>query len=106
MIRLADRQGILKRPSLGKIQQWALMWLVVEEERLRIEEKDTDAQFQLWVIDPDRWKKVYHQIDDEDQAHAVEVFPDELAKLDHYLKTLNDPREVQNKDLGTKVPGQ
>ena len=58
-VRLAHEQGLLSRPSLNPIQQWALQYWVYLDRRTGLDDKQTELEHQCFNLFPERWGQLY-----------------------------------------------
>lgn len=100
MIRLAERQGLLRGLNINFLQQWALAWLIIEEKNEKARLRDSDQEYMLWLKNPLLWKEIYgNDAMPDDEKNVATIYSDELGALDKFLHGLDKKKTVKNKDL-------
>jgi hypothetical protein len=90
-IRLAHRQGLLSQGGeSSRLQQWALAWLIREEdnEKIRLINDDRENLFKtiLLAMKPDVYNQVFGKNEIEDTDVGEDFSPDDLSDVDAFLK--------------------
>jgi hypothetical protein len=106
---MAYAQGILTRPSLNDVQDWALRYFLEMERRTFIEDKEVELDRQLLNVNPEAWKKVKEA--EELQKQLEEEQPVQNARdLDRWVANLGNTKTMSAANVSNepfwKVAGE
>jgi hypothetical protein len=91
-IRLAHEQGLLSRPSLNVIQQWALHYWFSMSRRIYIEDADRALEAHVSMMWPERWQQLFGGSKAGDMGQAfggeAETPVTDAADLDRWFEGL------------------
>jgi hypothetical protein len=94
LIRLADRQGVLRGPKLSQFQRWCLGYLIAEERSERFNEVFELEKFFWAIIDRPGYEAAFVRTDDDLGAGESHISPEDFADIDQWLRTLDRPRTI------------
>lgn len=97
MIYLAERQGILRKASLHKVQQWALAWLIVHEKNQENVNRFEQDKYSMWLHRPEVWEQNYGesaQTSEEEQG-----IPMTFDEVESFLQQLDKKKTIGNREL-------
>lgn len=92
LLRLADRQGILRGPNLSRFQQWALAYLIVEDRKEHFDELYDFQEFLFSLINPKKYQEVMASHVDDLGEGELHITPDDFDTVDQWLRDLDKPK--------------
>lgn len=99
LLRLADRQGVLRGPGISRFQQWALAYLIVDER------KDTsdhlyDLKEFLWALmKPDEYRQRIRPASVDLSDGEEYMGPGDFAEIEKFIAELDKPKKITGKEL-------
>ena len=98
LLRLADRQGLFKGPSISRFQQWALAYLIVEERKEQSDSIYDQQEFMFSLIQPDLYREKIRSRPEQDLADGeMNITPDDFSMVEKWLKELDKPKQTNLK---------
>jgi hypothetical protein len=87
MIRLAERQGILKG-DLNTLQLRALQWLIIDEMRAESELEEARAKITVLAGNPQLYEHLWPKEEDENIEWITPQSVEEVEDIVSYLESL------------------
>jgi hypothetical protein len=92
MIRLAERQGLLKG-NLNTLQLQALQWLIIDEMKAERELEEARAKVTVLTGNPQLYKHLWPDNQDQDIQWVTPQSQEEVEDLVSYLEGLGGSEE-------------
>lgn len=97
---MAHAQGLLTRPSLNLIQDWALRYHLDMSRRIFLEDKEAELERQLLHINPEGWERAYGQ----GYVEEPELPVADPRNLDAWVANLNKKQSMSGADVSPGTP--
>lgn len=89
---MAHTQGILTRPSLNRVQEWALSYFLEMERRTFIEDKEAELERHLLNVNPEAWQRRH---DEEEFQKQLDELPVQNPRdLDRWVANLGKTKTM------------
>jgi hypothetical protein len=92
---MAYAQGLLTRPSLNLIQDWALSYYLRMQRRIFVEDKEAELERQLLHINPEAWERAYGQEHMEEPEYPIT----DPRALDRWVANLNKTKTINGAEV-------
>lgn len=109
-VRLAYEQGLLSRPSLNPVQNWALQYWVYMNRRRELKDSDDELEAFCAVMWPERWQQLYGQaMTNGDMGRAFEgeeeIPVTDPADLDQWFNNIATARGITGAEAEAVMGG-
>lgn len=89
---MAHAQGILTRPSLNRVQEWALRYALEMERREFLEDKEAELDRHLLNVNPEAWDRLRQE---QELAQQMDELPVENPRdLDRWVANLGNTKKI------------
>lgn len=95
---MAHAQGILTRPSLNLVQDWALRYYLEMSRRTFIEDKEAELERHLLNVNPEAWNRTYGQEYQESLSEPEYPITDP-RDIDRWVANLNKTKTMSGADV-------
>lgn len=99
-MRIAHAQGLLTRPSLNMVQDWALRYYLEMSRRTFIEDKEAELERQLLNVNPEGWERAYGHEYIEEPEYPITNPRD----LDRWVASLNKTKVMSGAEAADSGP--
>lgn len=97
---MAHAQGLLTRPSLNLVQDWALRYYLDMQRRMFLEDKEAELERQLLNVNPEGWERAYgHEYVEEPEYPITDP-----RQLDRWVANLDKSKAMSGADVASTGP--
>lgn len=92
-MRLAYEQGLLSHKGLNFFQNWALLYYLYLDRRLKVEDRAAELEQQTFNLYPERWAELYRdqllgKLQIPNEEGEIPLTEDDLDDLDKFMERL------------------